>query len=97
MHGIKMCIRDRCEYCGTIKMHIVPFTHIQEQIRQHCPEDLFTIIMRRFMMRISQRVAKASSCEALITGESMGPVSYTHLYRAHQALNSIIQKNIYNH
>ena len=64
-----------CEYCGTIKMHIVPFTHIQEQIRQHCPEDLFTIIMRRFMMRISQRVAKASSCEALITGESMGQVA----------------------
>ncbi len=64
-----------CEYCGTIKMHIVPFTHIQEQIRELCPEDLFTIIMRRFMMRISQRVAKAGSCEALITGESMGQVA----------------------
>ncbi len=64
-----------CEYCGTIKMHIVPFTHIQEQIREHCPEDLFTIIMRRFMMRISQQVAKKGNCEALITGESMGQVA----------------------
>ena len=67
--------RKMGEYCGTIKMHIVPFTHIQEQIREQCPEDLFTIIMRRFMMRISEKVAKSYGCEALITGESMGQVA----------------------
>lgn len=64
-----------CEYCGTIRLHIVPFTHIQEQIKGHCPEELFTIIMRRFMMRIAERVAKQNSCQALITGESMGQVA----------------------
>lgn len=64
-----------CEYCGTIRLHIVPFTHIQEQIKENCPEELFTIIMRRFMMRIAERVAKQNSCQALITGESMGQVA----------------------
>lgn len=64
-----------CKYCGTIRLHIVPFTHIQEQIKEHCPEELFTIIMRRFMMRIAERVAKQNSCQALITGESMGQVA----------------------
>ena len=67
--------QEMCEYCGTIKLHIVPFTHIQEQIKELCPQELFTIIMRRFMMRISQQVAKKASCEALITGESMGQVA----------------------
>lgn len=67
--------QEMCEYCGTIKLHIVPFTHIQEQIKELCPQELFTIIMRRFMMRISQQVAKKAGCEALITGESMGQVA----------------------
>ncbi len=67
--------QEMCEYCGTIRLHIVPFTHIQEQIKEHCPEELFTIIMRRFMMRIAERVAKQNSCQALITGESMGQVA----------------------
>lgn len=67
--------QEMCGYCGTIKLHIVPFTHIQEQIKELCPEELFTIIMRRFMMRISQQAAKKAGCEALITGESMGQVA----------------------
>lgn len=62
-------------YCGRINLHIVPFTEIQEQIRDHCPEDLFTIIMRRFMMKIACRTARAQGCEALITGESVGQVA----------------------
>lgn len=63
------------EYSGRINLFIVPFTEIQEQIRQHCPEELFTIIMRRFMMRIAQRIARREKCGALITGESVGQVA----------------------
>ncbi len=62
-------------YCGGIRLHVVPFTEIQEQIRDHCPEDLFTLVMRRFMMRIAERIAEADRCLALITGESLGQVA----------------------
>lgn len=62
-------------YSGHIQMYIVHFTHIQEEIRDKCPEELFTIIMRRFMMRVAQRVARQQECAALITGESLGQVA----------------------
>ncbi len=62
-------------YTGYAELHVVPFTHIQEEIRDHCPEDLFTLIMRRFMMRCATRLAKERHCEALITGESVGQVA----------------------
>ena len=63
------------KYSGTIKLAIVPFTEIQEQIGEHCPEDYFTLIMRRMMMRIAERVAEKNGCLALITGESLGQVA----------------------
>ncbi|MGI6028618.1 MAG: tRNA uracil 4-sulfurtransferase ThiI [Candidatus Heteroscillospira sp.] len=63
------------EYCGRLTVEIVPFTHIQEEIRENCPEELFTLIMRRFMMRISQMVADSNGCSALITGENLGQVA----------------------
>lgn len=63
------------QYAGRTTMHIVPFTHIQEEIGQHCPEELFTLIMRRFMMRIASKLAEQDSCGALITGESVGQVA----------------------
>lgn len=62
-------------YAGRMELHIVPFTHIQEEIRCHCPEDLFTLVMRRFMMRIATVIAKQEECGALITGESVGQVA----------------------
>ncbi len=62
-------------YAGRIELHIVPFTHIQEEIGRACPEELFTLIMRRFMMRIATRIAKNTECGALITGESVGQVA----------------------
>ncbi len=62
-------------YAGSIELHIVPFTHIQEEIERHCPEDLFTIIMRRFMMRIATQIGESVGCQALITGESVGQVA----------------------
>ncbi len=68
------------EYSGRITMFIVPFTEIQEQIKDNCPEELFTIIMRRFMMRVSEIVARQENCGALITGESLGQVASQTLY-----------------
>ena len=62
-------------YSGRILLHTVPFTEIQEEIREKCPEDLFTLIMRRFMMRISNELAKETDCHALITGESVAQVA----------------------
>lgn len=62
-------------YSGRMIMYTVPFTEIQEEIQKKCPEELFTIIMRRFMMQIAQRVAEKNGCAALITGESLGQVA----------------------
>lgn len=62
-------------YAGNMKLHIVPFTRIQEEIQKNCPEEFFTLIMRRFMMRLAQRVARDADCGALITGESLGQVA----------------------
>ncbi len=61
--------------CCGIKVHIVPFTDIQLQIRDKCPEEYTTLIMRRFMMRIAERIAKGEESGALITGESIGQVA----------------------
>lgn len=63
------------KYSGNIPLFVVPFTHIQEEIRDKCPEDLFTLIMRRFMMRCSEIIAAEQGCGALITGESVGQVA----------------------
>jgi thiamine biosynthesis protein ThiI len=63
------------DYCGDLKVEIVPFTRIQEEIRAKCPEEFFTLIMRRFMMRISQKIAEKHSCKAIITGENLGQVA----------------------
>ena len=62
-------------YSGVIKLAIVPFTEIQEEIGKHCPEDFFTLIMRRMMMRIACRVSECDGCLGLITGESLGQVA----------------------
>ena len=63
------------EYSGPMRMYTVPFTKIQEKLRDDCPEELFTIIMRRLMMKISERIAENDGCGALITGESLGQVA----------------------
>ena len=62
-------------YSGRMTVDVVPFTEIQEAIRDNCPEEFFTLIMRRFMMEISQRIAKQHGCGALITGENLGQVA----------------------
>ena len=62
-------------YCGEMTVQVVPFTEIQQEMKRACPEEYFTIVMRRFMMRISEEIAKKHGCKALITGESLGQVA----------------------
>ena len=76
---ITLC-REVCEYAGRIKLHVVNFTHVQEEIRDKCPEEYFTIIMRRYMMKIAERLAQENGCGALITGESVAQVASQTLY-----------------
>ncbi len=63
------------KYSGRINFSVVPFTEIQEHIKDNCPEELFTIIMRRLMMKVALRIAERDKCQALITGESLGQVA----------------------
>ncbi|MBS5433677.1 MAG: tRNA 4-thiouridine(8) synthase ThiI [Firmicutes bacterium] len=62
-------------YCGRMTLEVVPFTHIQEEIRDKCPEEYFTLIMRRFMMRIARRIALSNGAAAIVTGENLGQVA----------------------
>lgn len=63
------------DYCGKLTVEIVPFTRIQEEIREKCPEEYFTLIMRRFMMRIAERIANNYGAKAIVTGENLGQVA----------------------
>ena len=67
-------------YCGDIYFHCVPFTEIQEILRDNCSEEYFTIIMRRLMMEIAQRVSAEQNAQALVTGESLGQVASQTMY-----------------
>ena len=62
-------------WCGRMTVEVVPFTHIQTEIRDKCPEEYFTLIMRRFMMRIAQAIADRNGAKALVTGENLGQVA----------------------
>lgn len=68
------------KYSGVITTYVVPFTEIQEAIRDLCPEEYFTIIMRRIMMMIAEKMAETQNCSALITGESVGQVASQTMY-----------------
>ncbi len=63
------------DWSGTVKLFVVPFTELQERIRDRCPEELFTVVMRRYMIRIAQRIARSEGCLAMISGESVGQVA----------------------
>ena len=67
--------QEMCEYCAKIHVHVISLTHIQEEIRDKCEEDYFTILLRIFMMRLAERCARTYKCGALITGESLGQVA----------------------
>jgi thiamine biosynthesis protein ThiI len=72
-------VEELCEiissYCGPIKLHLINLLPIQEEIIEKCPEGEMTILIRRFMMRISEKIAEKNRCNALITGESLGQVA----------------------
>ncbi len=74
-----MKVEELCEkltpYCGDIRFYCVPFTEIQEALRDNCPEEYFTIIMRRLMMKIANKICAEKDYKALITGESVGQVA----------------------
>ena len=72
---VQQLAKELAPWCGRMKLHIVPFTEIQEAIRRDCPEEYFTLIMRRFMMRLAEQVAKRTGAKALVTGESLGQVA----------------------
>jgi len=63
------------EYCGKIRMHVISLTHIQEEMRDKCEEDYFTLLLRRFMMKLACRMAEQCGAAALVTGESLGQVA----------------------
>ena len=63
------------EYSGRMRVHVISLTEIQEAIRDNCEEEYFTLLLRRFMMRLASRCAESVSCPVLITGESLGQVA----------------------
>ena len=67
--------QEMCEFCARINVHVISLTHIQEELRDKCEEDYFTILLRIFMMRLAERCANEYKCGALITGESLGQVA----------------------
>ena len=74
------------EYNGGINLYVVSFTHIQEAIHKNCPEEFMITLMRRFMMRIAERLSKRLGAQAIVTGESLGQV-------ASQTIESITSSN----
>ena len=63
------------QYAGSFNLHVVSLTHIQEELVKNCEEDYFTLILRRYMMAIADRLAHKTDCGGLITGESLGQVA----------------------
>ena len=70
-------------WSGSMQVNVISLTHIQEELVRHCDEEYFTLLLRRYMMRLANRVAEMRGCEALITGESLGQVASQTM----QALN----------
>ena len=73
-------------FCGPIRLHVVPFTRIQQELYEKCPDEQLTVLMRRFMMKIAEKVAVKEGAAALVTGESIGQV-------ASQTLESLVVTN----
>lgn len=75
----RLKVEQLCEkltpWCGSIAFYCVPFTKIQEELQRNCPEEYFTILMRRLMMEIACKLAVQENCGAIITGESLGQVA----------------------
>ena len=82
------------EWCGPIHMHVISLTKIQEELRKSCAEEYFTLLLRRFMMRLSCRAARRFKCGALITGESLGQVA-SQTMDAFAVTNSVCDRVVF--
>ncbi len=82
------------QYCGAINVHVIPFTDIQLEIIDKCPKSLLTVIMRRMMMRIAERIAEKTGGQALITGESIGQVA-SQTMESLAATNSVVSRPVF--
>ena len=82
------------EYCCGLKVYVVPFTEIQMEIHEKCPEDYTTLIMRRYMMRIAEKIAEKEGALALITGESVGQVA-SQTMEALASTNSVVSMPVF--
>lgn len=91
---VERLLKKVAQYSGKIEMVTVPFTKIQEEIKEKCKEEYFTIIMRRFMMKISELIAKKCGCLALVTGESLGQVASQTL-EAISCTNAVVDMLIF--
>ncbi|MBO5774041.1 MAG: tRNA 4-thiouridine(8) synthase ThiI [Clostridia bacterium] len=89
LQKVKDLAKKLTAYCGDIKLAVVPFTEIQYAIHEHCPEEFMITIMRRFMMRIAERVALKNECGAIITGEALGQVA-SQTMQSIQVTNSVV-------
>ena len=86
--------QEMCEFCSKIHVHVISLTHIQEELRDNCQEDYFTILLRIFMMRLAERCAREYKCHALITGESLGQVASQTL-KAIQVTDSVVNLPVF--
>ncbi len=86
--------QEMCEFCSKIHVHVISLTHIQEELRDNCTEDYFTILLRIFMMRLAERCAREYKCHALITGESLGQVASQTL-RAIEVTDSVVNLPVF--
>jgi len=82
------------EYCGNMRVHVIPFTDIQLEIIDKCPKILLTVIMRRMMMRIAEMIAEKTRGQALITGESIGQVA-SQTMESLNATNSVVSMPVF--
>lgn len=89
LQKVKDLAKKLTAYCGDIKLAVVPFTEIQYAIHEHCPQEFMITIMRRFMMRIAERIAIKNECGALITGEALGQVA-SQTMQSIQVTNSVV-------
>ena len=78
------------EYTCGLRLHVVSVTHIQEEIHKHCPDEMMITLLRRFMMRIAERLAKANGAQCIVTGESLGQVA-SQTIEGMTSSNSVVQ------
>ena len=94
LQKVKDLAKKLTPYCGDITLFVVPFTEIQYAIHNHCPEEFMITIMRRFMMRIAERLANDTHCGAIITGEALGQVA-SQTMQSINVTNSVVEMPVF--